>query len=239
MRDAPQESDPLRVELMVGTALTEAALLDSSTPYLDELPTGLLLMVDKDDPHKPGLTDPRALRFDASTEHGLWDSVIQAAAGAPSRRSLALLRAAAVLLPDAGVAARAAAAADELAASGLAQPRWAEALSGLEPDSCWAAELGGGYVSVLASYRYGERPHGLCVFIDNAMGGVAKNGFATVEIDGALRQWPDLAPVPAPDAHRLIAEAYELTYARRDLPVDPDVHRLRLAALRRVRLFGL
>jgi hypothetical protein len=136
------------------------------------------------------------------------------------------------------IPARATTAADTLAATGLAQPQWTDALSRLDPGPCWIAELDAGYINVLTSYGYGGRVHGLCIFIDNAMGRIAKNGFATVKIDEALTKWPELTPSSRVEAHRTIAEAYELTYARRDLPVDPDIHRLRLAALRRVRAFG-
>lgn len=67
---------------------------------------------------------------------------------------------------------------------------------------------------------------------------MAKNAFATERLDAARADFPVLAPVSAQMAHGFVAEAYELTYARRDLPVDPDVHRLRLAVLRRVTAFA-
>jgi hypothetical protein len=107
----------------------------------------------------------------------------------------------------------------------------------LECDDCWVCDEMD-YTVVLAAYRYGDRRHGLCVLVDHGMGGVAKNALTTARIEEILERFADLAPVPAGYAHRLIAEAFELTYAYRDLPVDPDVHRLRLAAHRRVCAFG-
>jgi len=121
-RDLPQLADPMDAEMLTGRALTEAALSVSSTPMHAPLPPGMTVTLPGPLPDPPTAPDPSALTFDGSTEHALWGGVIDHAAATPSRRSLALLRAMAVLVPDAPTAAQAAAQADALAASDVPEP---------------------------------------------------------------------------------------------------------------------
>src|SRR5262249_13223960 len=161
---------------------------------------------------RPGLADPDALRFDASTEHPLWQDVVDAAVSTPSRRSVSLLRAMAAILGEPDVCAAATAGADTLAARGIGEPAWRSQLVIVEPADCWSWE-DVGYTVVLTTYRYGDRLHALCVLADMMMGGVAKNALVTSSAEQILGRFPGLEPVPVGCAHRRIAEAYELTYA--------------------------
>jgi hypothetical protein len=162
--------------------------------------------------------------------------VIDHAAATPSRRSLALLRAMAALLPDAQAAAQAAAQADVLAADDVPEPPWTRAILDLKPDGCWIADdhAQSGYVTVVCAHRYNGRQHAIAVFIDHMMGGLAKNAFATAKLVELVARI-SLVPAPPAEAHRLVADAYRLVYAHPGLPVDPDVHRLRMLVHRRIR----
>lgn len=237
-RDLPQARDALLVEVTVGAALTEAALLLSTTPCYPERPEGVTIQLEVPaDADRPGLSDPDALRFDGGTEHELWQQIVDAAAAVPSRRGLATLRSLASVLPAPEIAAAASARAEEMASTTrLPEPPWLDALAELECERCWAVDEAG-YTIVLGSYRYGAEPHGVNVLVDHAMGGVAKDA-STVDVGKVLQLFPALSPVPVARAHQLMAEGYANTYAYRDLPVDSDVHRMRLAVHRRVRLFG-
>jgi len=235
-RDLPQLADPMDAEMLTGRALTEAALSVSSTPMHASLPPGMALTFSGPLSDPPTSPDPSALTFDGSTEHALWSAVIDHAAATPSRRSLALLRAMAVLVSDAPTAAQAATQADVLAASDVPEPPWTRAILDLEPAECWIADdqAHSGFVTVVCAHRYPGRRHAIAVFIDHMMGGLAKNAFATAKLD-ELRARFSFVPAPPAEAYRLVAEAYRLVYAHPELPVDPDVHRLRMLVHRRIR----
>ena len=235
-RDLPQLTDPMRAEYHASAALTEAAVSVSSTAWVEELPPGTLVKPDRR--RKPGLTDPRAMRFDGSTEHELWTGLADAIVAAPTRRGLALLCAMAVVLPDGTIAGTARQRAAQLAGGGLPRPAWADALAGLEPDECWLGSQGPGYPLAVISHRYGSRRHAVVILIDDDMGGVAKNAFQTEDVDRTLAEIGSLRPADPARVHKMIRDAYEAVYAYRDLPVDPDVHRLRLVAYRRTARFA-
>lgn len=228
-RDLPQITDPFDAEVIIGAALTEAALWNSSTPYGPRLPAMSLL--------SPEGPDESSLTFEGKGEQELWTELIDFAVKVPSRRSLALLRGIAAVLPDHDVARNAAAEADKLAATGIAEPGWAQQINDLVPGECWVFDDKdiSGYVIATAEYSYAGREHAISVFINHPSGGCATNvtaSFHTREMRARMPQAVTVAPV---EAHELIQTAYEQTYQNPLVPVDPDVHRLRLLVLRRIR----
>ena len=168
-----------------------------------------------------------------------WDELIRAAGARPSRRSGALLRGLAVLLPE-PQAGRAAEAFGDL--PGAYRPAWAQAIGALRVETCWygTSEEQTAYAFLLASYTYdGAEPHAVAVSIDHANGGVAKDVFVTdgpgIEVtrDRLAGFSAEFGEVDAATAHRHLADAYTATAEQSD-----DIRSLRVLCERRTRAFG-
>ncbi len=228
-RDLPQITDPLDAEMITGAALTEAALWNSSTPYGPRLPAMSLL--------SPKGPDESSLTFAGKGEQELWTALIGSAVAVSSRRSLALLRGMAAVLPDHDVASNATAEADKLAAAGIAEPDWAKQVNDLVPGECWIFDDkdDSGYVIATGEYSYAGREHAISVFINHLSGGCATNVTASFRTREMRSRMPLAVTVSSAEAHELIQTAYEQTYQNPFISVDPDVHRLRLLLLRRIR----
>jgi len=217
-RDLPQLADPMDAEILTGRALTEAALSVSSTPLHASLPPGMSLTFDDPLPDRSTAPDPSAPPplpvGEASPCCAPWRSwsLTHPPPLKPRRRL--------TYWPPGDVPG----------------PPWTRAILDLEPADCWIADdqAQSGYVTVVCAYRYQGRQHALAVFIDHMMGGLAKNAFATAKPD-ELQERFSLVPASPAEAHRRVAEAYRLVYAHPGLPVDPDVHRLRMLVRRRIR----
>lgn len=184
---------------------------------------------------------------DAGGEAG-WDELIRAAAARRSRRSGALLRGLAAVLPEPHAERAAAVVRDWPDAY---RPAWADAIGALQVADCWygTSEEQTAYAFLLASYTYdGAEPHAVAVSIDNANGGAAKDVFVTagpgIEItrERLAGFSAEFGPVDAATAHRHLSDAYtaadEADGADQADGADNDTRSLRVLCMRRVREFG-
>ena len=145
------------------------------------------------------------------------DGPVVALAAAVGRRrdpaSLALLRALAALGPSGPVRARAAAAAEALAAQGVAESPWAERIGRPAVRECWRmADVFGDMVSLLCIFAYGRRRHAVIVLVELAGGRPwAKDVLVLNQAGVALR---DMRAAAAEDAPLTVLERVDPAEAR-------------------------
>lgn len=188
----------------------------------------------------PQLTDPLEVEITLSAavapvQDDPWAAVIANAVAVPSRRSLALLRAVAALVPGSSAAAEA----DKL--TGVPEPAWTEAITGLELGECWLVDRteDAAYQTLLCTYSYGDQVHAGVYLIDEQLDGMVKNAFVTRDVTSAktmLADHGEVEPIDVAEAHRQLGEAYAKLDGGPGLGIDPDAYVVRLLALRRVAL---
>jgi hypothetical protein len=188
----------------------------------------------------PQLTDPLEVEIALSasvapSQDDPWAGVIANAAAVPSRRSLALLRAVAAMVPGSSAAAEA----DKLA--DVPEPAWASAITQLQLDECWLVDqtADAAYQTLLCTYRYGDQVHAGVYLIDEQLNGSVKNAFVTRDVESAktmLADHGEVESITAVEAHRQLGEAYAKLDGGPGLGIDPDAYLVRLLALRRVEL---
>lgn len=182
----------------------------------------------------PQMTDPLEVELTLSSavppgvaDEKFWVELIDHAVALPSRRNLALLRAMAVLLTG---------------RSG----EWAVAFAPPVVDSLavrgsWICDrsLDAGYLALLCTYAHGSDEHAMVFLIDEVAGGVIRNAFVTRDVDVARERMGALEEINPAAAHWMLAKSYSRLDRRPGLTVDPEVHRTRLLANRRIALaFG-
>lgn len=185
----------------------------------------------------PQMTDPLEVELTLSSavppgvaDEKFWVELIDHAVSLPSRRNTALLRAMAVLLTG--------------------RPgEWAVAFAPPVVDSlgvrgAWICDrsLDAGYLALLCTYAHGADEHAMVFLIDEVAGGVIRNAFVTRDVTVAadrMARQGTLEEINPEAAHWLLAKSYSRLDRRPALTVDPEVHRTRLIANRRIVLaFG-
>jgi hypothetical protein len=185
----------------------------------------------------PQMTDPLEVELTLSSavppgvaDEKFWVELIDHAVSLPSRRNTALLRAMAVLLTG--------------------RPgEWAVAFAPPVVDSlgvrgAWICDrsLDAGYLALLCTYAHGDDEHAMVFLIDEVAGGVIRNAFVTRDVAVArerMGRQGALEEINPEAAHWLLAKSYDRLDRRPGLTVDPEVHRTRLIANRRIALaFG-
>lgn len=119
------------------------------------------------------------------------------------------------------------AAADRVAAAGVAEPDWAAAIGKPQIGQCWSyADTGGRQESVTLTFRYGPDEHALSVLIDHVRGGKIKDAWAD-DATGLLARTRAVAAsdsrvgfemIEAPDAGRRLEQAI----VAGECPEQPD-----------------
>jgi len=189
----------------------------------------------------PQFTDPLDVEVALSAavaparEEDVWPGVVANAVAVPSRRSLALLRAVTVLVPEVEAEVEA----DKLGDQG--EPAWREAIGRLVVGECWVVDLRAeeGHQTLLCTYSYGEDVHAGLYLVDDNLGGVVKNAFITKDVATArtmLDAYGAVEEIAADEAHRRLAEAYGKVDGGPGLGIDPDVYVVELLVARRIRL---
>jgi hypothetical protein len=189
----------------------------------------------------PQFTDPLDVEVALSAavapavDEDVWPGVIANAAAVPSRRSLALLRAVAVLVPDSDASTHA----DQLV--DLPEPAWRDALDGLAVGECWVVDQSAeeGHQTLLCTYSYGDEVHAGLYLVDENLGGVVKNAFITKDVETARTMLGDhgaVEGIAADEAHRRLQEAYAKVDGGPGLGIDPDVYVVKLLVGRRIAL---
>jgi len=126
----------------------------------------------------------------------LTGGLVPAAEAAATREALALLRVFAAI-GAAPLSEAATAAAGRLAARGVTDPPWAEAIGIPQIRDCWHyADVGGRQESVTTTFAYSGRPHAVSVLIDHGRGGKIRDTWVTKEED--LRADTERAAVSNP-----------------------------------------
>jgi hypothetical protein len=185
----------------------------------------------------PQMTDPLEVELTLSSavppgvaDEKFWVELIDHTVSLPSRRNLALLRAMAVLLTG--------------------RPgEWAVAFAPPVVDSltvrgAWICDrsLDAGYLALLCTYAHGDDEHAMVFLVDEVAGGVVRNAFVTRDVVVAAERMAGqgaLEEITPEAAHWLLAKSYNRLDRRPGLVVDPEVHRTRLIANRRIALaFG-
>lgn len=185
----------------------------------------------------PQTTDPLEVELTLSSavppgaaDEKFWVGLIDHVVSLPSRRNHALLQAMAVLLTG--------------------RPReWALVVAPPVVDSLrvrrsWICDrsLDAGYLALLCTYAHDDDEHAMVFLIDEVAGGVIKNAFVTRDVAVATERMAGqgtLEPISPEAAHWLLAKSYSRLDRRPALVVDPEVHRTRLVANRRIVLaFG-
>ncbi|WNV82804.1 hypothetical protein [Umezawaea sp. Da 62-37] len=188
----------------------------------------------------PQFTDPLDVEVALSAaaaparDEDVWPGVIANAVAVPSRRSLALLRAVAVLVPGSDAAVEA----DKL--GDQPEPVWRGALDGLAVGECWVVDQRAeGHQTLLCTYSYGDDVHAGLYLVDENLAGVVKNAFITKDVETARTMLGDHGAVEgigAAEAHRRLAEAYDKVDGGPGLGIDPDVYVVKLMVERRIAL---
>lgn len=189
----------------------------------------------------PQLRDPLEVELTLSAclgklapDEELWDAVVRHLAEVPSRRSQALLRALAGLLPG-RPSEWAASAAD---AANRNEPPWD--LNALTFGECWVGDrsVEAGYLVLLTTYAY-DSPHAMVFLLDEISGGTVRHAFLTREVQDTMLRVAEqvkLEPITAEAAHWLLSRSYDRFEKRPGLGVSVDVHYTRLVARRRIGL---
>jgi hypothetical protein len=140
--------------------------------------------------------------------------------------TLAMMRVLAAVGP-AEVQPTATAVAGELAAAGLAEPRWAAELGAPKPGPCFGYEdIFGEQRSLVMTFSYGRKKHALVVLIDYVLGGGIKDCFFTDGVAGLRNEYLALSRDPevvfsdldGAQARAIVDEAL----SRDPCPVEPD-----------------
>jgi hypothetical protein len=190
----------------------------------------------------PQLVDPVDVELTVSdsvattaVDENFWAGLVAHAAAVPSRRSNALLRAMAALLPG-----RPGEWAMDAVVSPL-EPPWGSRIGRLAFGECWIGDrsVDAGYLTLVCCYSYGDEEHAMVFLLDEMKGGVVQNAFVTrdpAEARTRLADHAPLGPITAEAAHWLLEKSYARLDKRPGLDVEPDVHRTRLLARRRIAL---
>ncbi|WP_219413227.1 DUF1841 family protein [Pseudonocardia nigra] len=175
----------------------------------------------------------------------VFGEAVVAYAGSRKRTgALALLRCIAVLGTE-RQRAQAAAAADALAARGVAEPAWVEDLGAERVTMTWAyGDVYGDQTTVLLGVDRAGVEHGVAVLVDHTLGGIAKDAFVTadpVETLDDLRELADgagvwLRELSHEEAGGMLAPALAATDAAVEPPVNEDFPPFRALANARARL---
>jgi len=180
---------------------------------------------------------------DADPEVVFGEGVVGHAARKRTTGALALLRCVSVLgAPH--LRTMAAAAADAMAADGVADPPWAQRLGACAPT--WSLAYGdvfGDQTSVLVAFERDGRSHGLVVLVDHTLGGLAKDAFVTDDPQAVRSQIQALSEpttwlreVSAEQARSLLEPAFAVTDSMLDPPLGEDFRSTRALALARIRV---
>jgi hypothetical protein len=207
------------------------------------------------------VTDPLEVEVFASDLVGSWWKRLPPGAGAEivfglgavehatragTPPALALLRALAVVEVTAEQREAASTAAAALAAGGVAEPPWAAEIGRVRVGECWRlADVYGDQASLLMTFGYGRRRHGLVALVDfNHLGGWVKDLFVTAEPGVTLRELRKVASseplatleqVDPPEARRLLEDGLAATDATWQPEVSPELRQYRALALARCR----
>jgi len=185
--------------------------------------------------------------LEGDVEELFFPAYVSALEGLGSAGALATLRA----MSGVGAASharQARAAADRLAAGGLAEPPWAEEIGRSRPVGALlmyeeAFEDG---VSVIVEFAApGAQPHTLGIYIDHNMGGLVKDVFLAGPLSEVRRKLGRRAPngvglavreLDLAEARARVEDALETLDHSYDPPVDRDVRALRALIEARIRL---
>jgi hypothetical protein len=153
-------------------------------------------------------------------------SLVPAAERDATPEALGLLRILGVIGSKA-LRAAASAAADRVAAAGVAAPDWAAGIGVPTVGTCWHySDVGGRQESLTVTFRYGEAEHALSVLIDHGQGGKIRDAWVD-DADGLLRKtWLAaeddplvvFGPISLADARSRLEDAV----AAGECPAKPD-----------------
>jgi hypothetical protein len=170
--------------------------------------------------------------------------LIDYAAGRGTPEALAVLRAVEAVAPE-PFAAKARSAGMRVAAAGIREPSWADAVGQATPTEAWltfdAVDDDG--VSVMVGFEGPAGPHTLGVYIDHNLGGIAKDSFVVpATIDEVMARLSDQGDSDC-TRHRQIAigeaaarwlDGFEMTDMTREAPVTDDLRNLRAMVFARL-----
>jgi hypothetical protein len=211
--EPPQDPDVARIFAPVAVEDTVAGVLSEAAGILSHI----------DDPVDAELWGSDLIGALASSAAGqaslmaaLTGSLVPAAEAASTPQSLALLRVFAAL-GSSGLRAVAGQAAERVSARGVADPPWAAQLGSPRVGDCWHyADVGGRQESLTMTFRYGDRPHAVCVLIDHGRGGKIRDAWVAkaaaglrAETEQAARSEPLVVfeMIDAADAGRRLQQA--------------------------------
>lgn len=153
-------------------------------------------------------------------------SLVPAAEQDATPEALGLLRILGVIGSKA-LRAAASAAADRVAAAGVAEPEWAAGIGLPAAGTCWHySDVGGRQESLTVTFGYGEAEHALSVLIDHGQGGKIRDAWVD-DADGLLRKtWLAaeddplvvFGPISLADARSRLEDAV----AAGECPAKPD-----------------
>lgn len=183
--------------------------------------------------------------IDADPEVVFGEAVVAKAANRRRTGALALLRCVAELGTERQRAA-AADAADKLAAGGVAEPPWAGVLGTERVTAAWArGDVYGDETAVLLEVERAGVEHGVVVYVDHTLDGIAEDAFITTEPSAVLADLRSNAEpgdwmreLTAQEAAGVLVPAFAATDAAVEPPIDDDFRTFRALALARVRLLG-
>jgi hypothetical protein len=138
------------------------------------------------------------------------------------------------------------AAAGELAAAGVAEPRWAARIGRVEAGECWRLrDVYGDQASLFCSFGYGDERHAVVALLDfNHLDGWVKDVFLTPDpaemLDGLRQQAAGnglavLEQVDAAEARRLLENGFAATDVTWEPEVPETFSQFRAVALARCR----
>ncbi len=177
-------------------------------------------------------------------EQLLGEGLIDYASKRADAQALALLRALQVL-GTSRQRLKAATAAEELAASGVQEPVWAERIGQVSAGECWVfRDVYGDQESLFCTFAYPDRPHGISVLVDHNLGGIAKDVYCTLEVDEVIEQSRQGAAqdpmtvfesLPPQRARAILEDAFAATDVSVAPPVGEYFESIRALALSRIR----
>ncbi len=202
------------------------------------------------------ITDPLEAELAVSSLVGTWsgnfpaeddpevvfgEGLIKIAERLGTAEAQALLRGLAALGTD-RQRTRAATAAAELAARGVAEPAWAGQLGGVELTGSWSySDVYGDQTSVLLAFERAGNAHGLVVLVDHTLGDIATDAFVVSDAPEVLRLIRDedslvtVREITPAQARGLAEAGIAATDRTGDPPVDEDYRPHRALALARLR----